>query len=239
MNLYILVEGRTTEKKVYPAWLNILIPDFKQSKSFFTLNSEHNFYIFSSEGYPSYLDDLCNAIEDINNNPIYDYLLFCIDSDNFLIEEKKNEVLNYIQAKYLTLNTKCKLIIIIQNPCIETWFLGNRKIITRNPTSTKLIEYTKHYDLIHNDPEEMPNYFGFNSISQFHLSYLEEIFKEKYNHFTYKKNHPGDVSKEFYLNEIIKKTQDKKSQLKSFQNFLSIIEEIKISILTIGEHHAT
>ena len=30
MNLYFIVEGRRTEKKVYPEWLNFLIPELKR-----------------------------------------------------------------------------------------------------------------------------------------------------------------------------------------------------------------
>lgn len=34
MNLYFLVEGKRTERKVYPAWLAYLLPELKQVKNY-------------------------------------------------------------------------------------------------------------------------------------------------------------------------------------------------------------
>ncbi len=30
MNIYFLVEGKRTERKVYPAWLSYILPELKQ-----------------------------------------------------------------------------------------------------------------------------------------------------------------------------------------------------------------
>ena len=46
MNLYFLVEGRRTEKKVYPKWLSVLLPQINEVKFPHEI-TQNNFYIFS------------------------------------------------------------------------------------------------------------------------------------------------------------------------------------------------
>ena len=48
--------------------------------------------------------------------------------------------------------------IIIQHFCLETWALGNRVIITRNPISASIREYRKYFDVLVDDPELLPGY---------------------------------------------------------------------------------
>jgi hypothetical protein len=52
MNIYFLVEGKKTEIKVYPKWLNILMPDLKRVNNF-DATVENNYYIFGGNGFPS------------------------------------------------------------------------------------------------------------------------------------------------------------------------------------------
>ncbi len=72
-----------------------------------------------------------------------------------------------------------KLLIIMQNRCIETWFLGNRKIYSRQPQSSPLLDYSCHYNISINCPELMANYPTFNTHAQFHEAYLRELFRAK------------------------------------------------------------
>jgi len=122
MNIYFLVEGKRTEMKVYPEWLSILAPELIRVKSFDEVD-KNNYYIFSGEGFPSLLHNhLINSIEDVNSTGKYDYFVICLDSDDESIENRKNQVLDFISDNQLELiNTGLK--IIIQNKCIETWFL--------------------------------------------------------------------------------------------------------------------
>lgn len=80
MNVYILVEGKRTEKKVYPAWLSILTPHLKKVDIVGDV-SDDNYYLISGEGYPSLLSHLKNAIEEVNEISKFRYLVLCLDAE--------------------------------------------------------------------------------------------------------------------------------------------------------------
>jgi len=46
MNIYFLVEGRRTEKKVYPRWLSYLLPELKEVTDPFEIGF-NNYYVFN------------------------------------------------------------------------------------------------------------------------------------------------------------------------------------------------
>lgn len=56
MKIYFLVEGVSSEKKVYPAWTQYFLPSlihFKKYDDFY--HAEQGFYVVSGGGYPSIL----------------------------------------------------------------------------------------------------------------------------------------------------------------------------------------
>jgi hypothetical protein len=139
MNIYFLVEGKRTERKVYPAWLSYILPELKQVHSYDEVE-KNNYYLFSAEGYPSIIyEHLPNAIEDICLIGKYNYLVVCLDAEENTAHQLKQEIYGFLQAENIQLGNT-NLTIIIQNRCIETWFLGNKKIYIRNPQSSPLFE---------------------------------------------------------------------------------------------------
>lgn len=217
MNLYFLVEGKRTERKVYPMWLSILKPAMVKVNYAADAN-DNNYYLMSGEGYPSLLNHLENAIAEINEIGKYDYLLLCVDAEETSVETRKKEILQYIEEKNIALK-KAELIIIVQNPCFETWFLGNRKMFKRHPQSPILNQYIDFYDVRQQDPEEMPCYQE-NTRAQFHHAYLREIFCER--NITYSKQKPGTVGEESFLNELISRYSET-GHISSFQEFIDFI----------------
>ena len=140
MNIYFLVEGKT-EAIVYPDWLAHLLPDFSRVKNAFDVR-ENNYFLFNGGGFPSLLHNhLRNTVEDINEINKFDYLVVCLDADDFSVEERKDEVLQFIENQSVILNNFTSLVIIVQNKCIETWFLGNAKIFKQNPENEDLRNY--------------------------------------------------------------------------------------------------
>lgn len=227
MNLYFLVEGRRTEKKVYPKWLEFLIPKLIQVKDAFAVN-DNNYYIFNGNGFPALLDNhLKNTVLDINNIGKFDYLVICLDSDDDSIQERKNYVLNFIQRENIILNN-CKLEIIVQNKCIETWFLGNRKVYSNKPQSQKLKDFNKFYNVKLNDPELMDKLEEYDTSAQFHEAYLAEMLLEK--NIRYTKKNPNEVTEKYYLGELIKRTEETK-HLNSFSNFISFCARVQKEIV--------
>ncbi|MCP4148873.1 MAG: hypothetical protein GY757_14095, partial [bacterium] len=90
MNLYFVVEGKT-EQKVYPQWLSHLVPGYKQVKRAHEVD-EHNYYLFSAGGYPSILENIANAAEEINNSGKFSHLVVCLDADEVSVKERIVEV---------------------------------------------------------------------------------------------------------------------------------------------------
>ena len=126
-------------------------------------------------------------------------------------------------------NTSLKLI--VQNRCIETWFLGNRKVYTRNPQKNhSFIEYSNFFNVSQNDPELMKkieNYEG--SISNFHVTYLKTMFNERGN-MTYSKSNSIEVQRVSCLNELIKRIKDEPTHLITFTNFIEFCSKIRREI---------
>lgn len=225
MNIYFLVEGKRTEMKVYPKWLSILIP--KLSRVQWHHQAEYNNYcIFTGDGFPSLLDNhLRNSVEDVNESGNFDYLVICLDSDDNTVDEKKEQVLEFIQDEDIVLNPDTKLIIIVQNKCFETWFLGNKKIFKNNPTSYYLVDCVRFYNVKNEDPELMEKPENFEQTTAiFHSSYLQEILLER--KIQYSKKNPREVIEKYFLEELIKRSS-KTKHLQSFQYFIDFCNEIK------------
>jgi len=224
MNLYIIVEGDETELKVYPKWLSYNLPQLSPVEDYRAI-TENNYYIFSGGGIPSIYNHIVNAIKDINEVEKYTYLIICIDSEEVSVERRKRKVLDFIKEKGVELNEFCTLKFIIHHRCMETWFLGNRKVYKRNPQGEKFQAYSAFYNVETHDPELMEKHKDFKLTSHFHYAYLREMFKE-YN-IRYTKSNPKEVMKPTYFNEIKKRVQDEPTHLNSFSDFLTLLEEIK------------
>ena len=218
MNIYFLVEGKRSERKVYPKWLSYLLPEYKRVDT--PEEAEHNsFYLVSGEGYPSIMHHFQNAIIDVNKVGKYDYLVVCIDVEETSIEERK--ALFYSKAHLLH---GCKLKVITQNPCFESWMLGNRTIFKRNPQSAELKRYIEHYDVSLLDTELMPAIDPERTKAQFHASYLQNIFQER--GISYTKHSPGEVAEPYYLNELEKRAVET-GHIATFQDFCTFCRKIR------------
>ncbi len=221
MNVYFLVEGKT-EQKVYPRWISYLLPSLTRVDSPDEV-SQNNYFLISGGGFPSLLDNHVKAsIEDVNSIGIYDYLVICLDSDDATPEAKMKMVDDFIEKETLTLS--CKLHVIVQQRCMETWFMGNRTVYTRNP-SQNFKPFSQFYDVSIHDPESMgkPPDFG-ESHSIYHYEYLKSMLLEK--RIRYSKKNPGDVMRQYYLNELVRRTKDCPNQLTTLRKWLHFMDDI-------------
>lgn len=227
MNIYFLVEGKSTERKVYPAWLSHLLPELKRVNNFDEVK-RNNYFLFSANGYPSIIyNHLPNAIKDINARGNYNYLVVCLDAEENTASCLQKEIYDFLESQIIEMGGT-KLVLIIQNRCIESWFLGNRKIYSRNPQNQPLLEYTRYYNVESDCPELMGRYHKFNTHAQFHESYLKELFKEK--NTRYSKNKPGDVLEEYYLKQLLTRIESETTHLPSLQQFIQFCNMIKIDL---------
>ena len=224
MNLYFLVEGTQSERKVYPAWLAHLLPELQRVDNCDDVNEE-NYYLISGEGYPSLIYDFIpRAIAEINSNGKYSYFIVCLDAEENTVAELTTEIDDFLNEQKLKLNN-AELVLIFQNRCLESWLLGNRKIYSRNPQNKPLLDYTKYYDVSVNCPENMGRYQEFNTHAQFHGAYLRALFEAK--NITYSKKRPGDVLKPFYLEQLLARIEVQPEQLTTFRQFIDFCNKIK------------
>lgn len=227
MNLYILVEGRQTERKVYPQWLKHLIPALEQKKLVEDVVHNH-YYLFSSEGFPCILDDIAICIEEINETSKFDYFVVVVDADEDCVDDRCKEIQECIDNQIITLTDDTQSIIIIQNRTFETWFLGNEKIFKSNPQDTRLVTYQKHYNVSINDPEAMPVLpHDKRTHAQFHSDYCKLFLKER--NINYSKKNPHGVVEKHYLNSLIQRNQNT-GHLQSLQKFIEFCHVVNEEI---------
>lgn len=242
MNIYFLVEGQT-ECIFYPKLVEYVFNDLLIKVDYPIDAISNNYYLIGNGGYPFIYTGpkypvesaaaLKNAILDVNAKPVYDYLVVCLDADELTVEERVEEFNRYVN-KYaqegIALNEYCRYVLVVQNRCIETWFLGNKKAYKRNPSSEPLISYTRYFNVSKEDPEVMDNYSREFSPQDFHLQYLREMVREKIRK-SYKKETPHEVIDELYIEEIVKRAYAKNRHLKSLFDFLSFLYSEKDRII--------
>ncbi|MBD2393730.1 DUF4276 family protein [Cyanobacterium aponinum FACHB-4101] len=224
MNLYFLVEGNSTEKKIYPQWLKFLIPELTRVK-YYDEVVKNNYYLISGQGYPAILHDgLDNAIDKLKEVDKYDYLVICVDVDEETVQERYDYMTNFIKNKQVNLGST-QIKIILQNRCIETWLLGNKTIFnSRQPQQKPLSDYRKYHDVSKLDPELMGSY-NLRNHADFHYKYLQEIFKAK--NISYTKRNPHDAKEEYYLEELKKRIGEDVEHLNTFQEFINFCNMIR------------
>jgi hypothetical protein len=229
MNVYFLVEGKMTEPKVYPAWLSYLAPNLHKVKFCYQI-TENCYCLFSGEGFPNLLDNhLSNTIKDVEQHGNIDYLVLCLDADDRTVDETRKKVFNYLEAEKIEIPRNTEFVIICQNKCFETWFLGNKTFFKRNPTNQKLREYIGHYNVCEDDPEEMeklPDFKG--SSSTFHYEYFRCLCQEKRDKGAtchYSKTNPKLVTDKTFLDQLIARYEDI-NHIASFGEFLEFCRRI-------------
>jgi hypothetical protein len=218
MNIYFLVEGKT-ERKVYPKWMSYLVP--RLERVFCPSDAiKNNYYLVSGGGFPSILDNhLMDSLEDIHELGNYDYFVLAIDTDNTDADIKIKEVDNFIRENNIVFNN-LKFIVIPQVVCMETWFLGNRHIYSRNPISIDSAGFTKHYNIALHDPEQMQKPEEYNgTIGDYHYQYLRTMLIEK--NIRYSKSNPNGVTEPYYIHELQNRLNLNHDCLKSLRNLFN------------------
>lgn len=222
------MEGEKTEPKVYPKWLEFLIPNLSRV-TFANEAVANNYYLMSGMGSPHLLThELASAVAEINELGNYDYLVLVIDADEMSEQEKISEINQFISDNKIILNSSCHLNIIAQKYCMETWFLGNRKTYTKIPNKkSDFFEHAKFFDVSQQDPELMnkPEWFKNGSTSIYHEAYLRKMLAEK--NIRYSKANPNEVGEAHYVEQLRKRVSET-NHLHSLKTFFSFCAAISI-----------
>lgn len=216
MNVYVVVEGRVSEKAVYTAWIP-LINNALTVAPYIDDVVANNFFIVSGNGYPQYFDTIDRALDDVANGNTFDRLVICIDSEDMTLAEKYAEVVNVVQASgYGYVDYR----VVVQHFCFETWALGNRKIGRRQPQNEPLRTYRNFYNVRALDPEGLPARPEEHlNRSQFAAKYLRATLNDRYRNLSYSKHDPHVLTHPKYFPELRSRLEDT-HHIQSLQAFI-------------------
>lgn len=223
MKLYLLLEGKRGEAKIYPAWLASLDRPYSRIMRVDerTEAGSRSFYSFSANGYPSIVTHhLQNAIEDIKQHGGYDWLVVCLDSDEASVAQRIAEVERAASGLH---TTPTRLFASAQGRCIESWLLGNPKLIGAAPP-TYVAELRDFYDIRVNCPEAMGHPRSWSNHAQFHFHYLREVFKAK--KIVYSKSNPGDAATQTYFEALVGRLDRDPKCMPSLRRFVEFVRNI-------------
>lgn len=216
MNVHIVVEGEVGEKKVYRHWVPLVNPNLTYVEHVSMIEYD-NFAITSGGGYPNYLRIIGDAIADVNCHGHIDRLVVGVDSEEMEYEEKLNEMSECISQ----LHCIAEIRLIVQHFCLETWALGNKRIVRHEPRDAKLREYKRYFNVSIFDPELLPAYAAEElNRAQFAEKYLRCALQDKYRRLTYTKSNPTVLLNDKYFERVAQRFYDT-GHIRSFEAFLT------------------
>jgi len=232
VNLLFLVEGASTEYKIYSAWISHLFPHLSFVAKPEDMISD-SYRIIAGNGYPSILNFLESCLQDIKNYNNVDHFFICLDSEENTYQDRFNEINDRVERLKnqvgINQNQQTKLHIIVQNCCIETWFLGNAEIPTKykpKNCSQKLPSFQAYHNILVADPELMiahpPSHY-YRTKARFHEDYLKEYMREF--GLSYSKKNPRVTLGKEYFDALIKRCKTT-NHLSSFKYLLDIWEDL-------------
>lgn len=226
MSLYVVVEGRRTEPKLYRAWLPFLFPGIVQAARIEDATSGH-FFLVAGHGYPSYLTRIRNAVADIQmaESP-FTHLLVCVDAEEESHDDRLGEISDVIE------DADCPIdyTVIVADCCIETWLLGNQKFIKRSPEDPRLREYLQHFDVKVEDPELIPKLPPHRTRAALCVDYLKATFRER--GLAYSKHDPAPATTRPYfqaLRDRARPAPEGPGHLRSFARLLELRDKVQLT----------
>lgn len=217
VTFYIVVEGKRTEKRVFRQWIPALRPELRYVGHPSELGP-NSFTIVSGNGYPSYLRVVRDAAVDVQRNPQFGTLMVSIDSEEVSPRERRDEVFAVIRDAAPTLRP----IVIVQDQCIETWALGNRRMVRRFPVDRAHRQWKAHYDVWELDPEGMPAHRAMNlNRAQSALAYFRAAIKDRNASLSYSKSNPAVLSDPAYLQHLMDRSRST-GHMASFVEFCDV-----------------
>lgn len=221
MNILFIVEGKRSEKKLYKNWIPYLCSSLNYVLSISELN-DNNFTIITGGGYPNYFRRIKEVFMDIKDLNSLNYVLICIDSEDLSFSEKQGQMWNFIEKECPRID--CEIKVIVQNHCIETWLMGNKRINISSTSNKELQSYGDFHNVNILDPEDLTS-IDERSIGRFTFDYLKLMLREK--GLSYSKNNIKHVGNKGYFNQLVKRYQND-GHISSFGYFLNEFNRIII-----------
>jgi len=219
MNIYVVVEGKG-DKKVYTHWIPLVNRQMSVVNSVASVK-RNNFLIVSGGGYPNYFEVIKNGVTDVVTNEFLHRLVVAVDSEDATAEDKSKEIQDFIEENLERNRARIDYRVIIQHFCLETWALGNKVIVTKNPQDPLLRRYKNRFNVAVSDPEMLPP-LPKESLNraQFAEKYLRLLVQEKYKKLYYTKSDPYVLRNDKYFDRV-KGRFTTTGHIASFENFLN------------------
>jgi hypothetical protein len=218
VNLYVLVEGQKTEKRIYESWFTACLPGLRVVSRIEDLTGD-SLFVVSGNGYPCYKERIHRSLQDVSRHGGIQAFIICVDAEEMTFEQKTAELSSVLAKGPSFQGTR----LIVQDCCIETWLLAHRKMVSRNPQGDDLRRHLSHYDVTQHDPEMMPNMDGYLVRAHHHFAYLKTAFRERLQ--TYTKANPGCACDVQYLEELVRRHQSA-GHIRSFGAFVGVLQEL-------------
>ena len=222
MNLCFLVEGALTEKLVYRNWIKHTFPALSEVSTTGDMTAD-TYYIVAGNGNPQYKKRIAELMEDFRAYPTIDHFFICVDAESKAYTEAFKEIEDEVKAHILA--PQLSVHIIIQNGCIETWFLGHTAMMQRVAGASRMSKYVKFYDVSEKDPELMGAHPDHPIRAHFHQEYLQEMFLAQSPRQRYRKRSPGPVLEKPYL-DALRERCETTGHLPSLQKLFKTWDEI-------------
>ena len=231
MNLAFLVEG-TTELKLYPKWIkHFSSKPFTECATGYQDVIANQFTIFNVAGIGKMSHEIPAAINAIIANPVFDYLVIVIDADANNIHPNLTLIQNIVADPTTpTLPVNCNVKIIVQQVCIETWFIGHTDayLAAKACRDRGIFQLMTEYDAQNNDPEMMPNNRSaiVHSIGAYHAAFLKKMLKGANRTWNYGKSTADTLIDTPYLERLEKRLIDSPTHLQTFSDMVTFLKSI-------------
>lgn len=181
MNFYILVEGEVDERRIYSEWFKQFFPNMSQVGRLPDVAQNH-YFIFSAKSHSvlTKTDRIRKSMEDVAAHGNIDRFFVCLDAESMSYEARFRRVQQTVHEAMIDTKIKEHIPnfrehIIIQNVCIETWFLGNVHVVNAVSNHVAVKPLKDSYDVTTLDPEDLPHDPRFKVRAQFHKHYLRQV----------------------------------------------------------------
>jgi hypothetical protein len=215
MNIYVVAEGKA-EGVVYRSWIPVVNASLSVIDSVADVDN-NNVYVFSAGGYPAIFGAIEDGIADVRKYPAFTRLVISADSEDLSRGERHSEIASFVARKAKGIDVR----IIIQYFCLETWALGNRRIVGPRSVNPRLVAYRNLFDVRVRDPELLAVPPGEElTRAQFAEKYLRLIANDRGRGLSYSKGKPYLVSQVHFFEQIRGRYHDT-GHIDSFSAFLS------------------
>lgn len=237
MNLAFLVEGRT-ELKLYPIWVNHLSSTpLTECTTGYQDVVTNQFTIFNVEGIGKMSREIPAVVNSIIANPVFDYFVIVVDADDSSTANSITLIENVIyDSSTPRLPANCKVKIIVQQVCIETWFIGHTDhfLTCKASHDRGVLSFIAEYDAENNDPElmsnnrlvDMPSKPKIKTIGAYHVTYLKKMLSGANRTWKYGKTTAHNLIDIPYFQRLEQRLTETPTHLQTFSNMVNFLRSL-------------